>query len=376
MKKKTISIDLISYFLKFLFLVVGTILLITFIINSIEFLTFIFDKLETKLCIYKSILNKNNIVSEFLITHKYDVYGAKAYIFLDESTSILGITLFLRLFECFKCLLFTIISYLIFYVLHKYSRNEINKKYLDKYVFTVAILFILVPFIYLLRDYIGCLIINKLPIKNPHIYYESFKIFYLFIGITILSIYLTNKVKYIKILKIIFNSMFILIFIYFFISSFGNFINVLKIENKELLYHKLLENKNDFISILANNSFNIFGYSYTYLGYYTDLKSPIMWHYLLNSLIYIILVIILSLRLLKVIKNDTNNTINYHIVFIGIYLIMMIFNIIVNISIIDMYNNTDHYNINLEYRLINIEYLYYIIPTIFIYILSLKEKRQ
>ena len=101
-----------------------------------------------------------------------------------------------------------------------------------------------------------------------------------------------------------------------------------------------------------------------------------MWHYLLNSLIYIILVIILSLRLLKVIKNDTNNTINYHIVFIGIYLIMMIFNIIVNISIIDMYNNTDHYNINLEYRLINIEYLYYIIPTIFIYILSLKEKRQ
>ena len=116
MKKKTISIDLISYFLKFLFLIVGTILLITFIINSIEFLAFIFDKLEIKLCIYKSILNKNNIVSEFLITHKYDVYGAKAYIFLDESVSILGITIFLRLFECFKYLLFLIISYLITYL--------------------------------------------------------------------------------------------------------------------------------------------------------------------------------------------------------------------------------------------------------------------
>ena len=55
MKKKNVSIDLISYFFKFLFLILIGVLSIYFIKETYELLYLLFDKLERKLCIYEAI---------------------------------------------------------------------------------------------------------------------------------------------------------------------------------------------------------------------------------------------------------------------------------------------------------------------------------
>ena len=378
MGHKKVSIDLLSYFLKFIFFIATIFLLIFAFINISNFLKFAFDDFETRLCIYKSILDKNNLVSDFLINHNYDAFGAQSFTFLSESTSILNITIFLKIFECFKYLYYGLISFLSFKLLNRYSKNKIHSRKSNRYLLIIAILFILIPFIYLARDYIGCKLINNLGINKPHIYFEQFKFTFFIIGILIFESYLHNYLTYYnkslkpyRLFSIISNSILILISSYYLISNIGNLFFTISNESSNFIYNKLLSSKHEFISILCSNSFEIFGYKYTYLGYYTNLITPIILHYLFNTIIYILLISYFVIKSYKILKNK--KMFNENLLLFVTIILMFIFNTIVMYSVIIEYRSIEYYNKNLDFKIINFEYLYYFIPILFIYLLSINN---
>ena len=102
MKEKLLSIDIFSYFFRLFFLLLIGVLVVFLSINIYSFCELVFSSLERRLCIYKSISESNNVVSDFLINHYYNVFGSKSYLFLDDSEGILGISIFLKAFEIFK----------------------------------------------------------------------------------------------------------------------------------------------------------------------------------------------------------------------------------------------------------------------------------
>jgi len=380
MNKKYISIDLISYFVKYLFLIITGFLLVLGIIQIFELISLVTDNLERKLCIYVSIRENNNLVSDFLVTHNYDVLGTKSQNFMDDSTNILGITIFLRIFEILKYLYLSTIVFLIFVLLNKYSRNEIFENNTNKLLLIISILITIIPIILLIKDYIGCIIINNLPINNPQISFNEINIFFLIIGLSIFSFYLANYSKinnkpqtFYLVFKKMFSLFFILIFIYYFISNLGNLINIKKTNDELLIYNKLAQSNHPFLSLLVDNNFEIFGRKWTYIGYFTDLKTPINLYYIFQIIINLLFIFIFVYDLLisfNILKIKSNRFIKKEILVLIVFILMFIFNSVVMNSVIDKYKEYEYYNKNLKYSILNYEYLYYIVPMLFVIILS------
>ena len=128
MNKKHVSIDLISFFAKFIFLFLIGFFLVIGIFNIIELFKIVLSSTERRLCIYKGILEENNIVSTFLMTHSYNVLGTKGITFLDGSFNILSITLFLRIFETLKYIFIAILSLFIYKLLNIILRIKLTIK--------------------------------------------------------------------------------------------------------------------------------------------------------------------------------------------------------------------------------------------------------
>ena len=286
MKEKLLSIDIFSYFFRLFFLLLIGVLVIFLSINIYSFCELVFSSLERRLCIYKSISESNNIVSDFLINHYYNVFGSKSYLFLDDSIEILGISIFLKSFEIIKYLYFIVIGFFGFKLINNYSKNDVYSHKTNNNLLIIAILIIVLPFIYLIRDYIGCLMINKLPIKEPLVTFSEFKVYYLLIGLVLLFTYLfnnsfikNNKFNLIFILKRLTFVLFIAYFIYLSINDVISLINVIKMDKDSLTYHELTKVKDSFIVILVNNGFELFGRSWTYLGLNTNLEVPMVIYY-------------------------------------------------------------------------------------------------
>ena len=257
MKEKLLSIDIFSYFFRLFFLLLIGVLVIFLSINIYSFCELIFSSLERRLCIYKSISESNNIVSDFLINHYYNVFGSKSYLFLDDSEGILEISIFLKAFEVFKYIYFIVIGYFSFKLINNYSKNNVYSNKTNNNLLIISILIILLPFIYLIKDYIGCLLINKLPIKETMISFEEFKIHYLLIGLVLLFTYLfnnsfikNNKFNLIFILKRLTFVLFIGCFIYLSINDITSIVNIIKLDKDSLTYHELTKVKDSFIVVL------------------------------------------------------------------------------------------------------------------------------
>ena len=111
------------------------------------------------------------------------------------------------------------------------------------------------------------------------------------------------------------------------------------------------------------NNFNIFGSDWTYLGLETSLKGPMIIHYSLQTLINlsIFIIFINEFKATKVstfkIKNDIRN--KFYI--LTIIIITLLINLLINGLIVINYKNNEYFNQNLEYSLMNIEYLYYLL---------------
>ena len=372
MYKKTFPIDIVSYFFKFLFLLLIGVLTFFFIKETYELCYLLFDKLERNLCIYESILKENNIVSDFLIKHEYQVFGSKAYTFLDGSENILGISIFLRIYEILKYLYYGVIAYLAFLLLKKYSINQIYGtiygRKTNRLLLYISIMVFIIPFINIFRDLIGCLIINKLPIKESVITLTALKPIYFVIGTLIFGVYYYHSIKinakdfhnylYFKKYSSI---LFITLFGFIFIIDIYNLFTVIKSEKEVLEYYELIKNYDPFIIELVNN-FNIFGSDWTYLGLETSLKGPMIIHYSLQTLINlsIIIIFINEFKATKVstfkIKNDIRN--KFYI--LTIIIITLLINLLINGLVVINYKNNEYFNQNLEYSLMNIEYLYYL----------------
>ena len=111
MNNKSNPLDIISYFFKFIILVLIGLIAFLFISNTIELFTILFSDLDRKYCTYGAIKSDNNIVSQFIISNYIESYGSYNNIFIkDESTSVLSITIFLRLFEVLKYLYLDILN--------------------------------------------------------------------------------------------------------------------------------------------------------------------------------------------------------------------------------------------------------------------------
>lgn len=378
MTKKTNNLDYISYFIKFfVFIFIGIISIIS-IINLIDLFELVFSKLEIKLCNYISIFKNNNIVSDFLLMHYPDTFGAGSYNFMDESTSILSITLFLKIFEIFKYFYLIIIGILLFILFNRYSKNKIDNITNTKIITSISIMLILIPFFYYARDYFGCMIIDSLVEIENKILFSDFKIYYLFLGLLLLLINFKDEINTSKkSTKIILVLIFIPIIILLTFSSILNiitFINLLSIKEESFTYIELIKAKNPFISQLVLNNFKIFGDCWTYLGPHTDLKSAMYIHYISRSLIPLILPIIFIIIFIKSIKKKY---INYKLLPISITVIsvlLFIIDLIINIVIIYQYNHGEYTaNVNLKYSLFNFNYLYLILFSLSTYIISFKN---
>ena len=385
MKEKLLSIDIFSYFFRLFFLLLIGVLVVFLSINIYSFCELVFSSLERRLCIYKSISESNNVVSDFLINHYYNVFGSKSYLFLDDSEGILGISIFLKAFEIFKYLYFIIIGFFSFKLINNYSKNNVYNHKTNKNLLIISILIILLPFIYLIRDYIGCLLINKLPIKEPTTTFSEFKVYYLIIGLTLLFTYLFNN-SYIKnskynlifMLKRLSFVLFIGYFIYLSIDNISSLVNVIKLDKESLTYHELTKVKDSFIVVLVNNGFEIFGKSWTYLGLNTNLEVPMIIYYSSNILINLLFIYYCLIN----IKFDTKefdgnyfkNNFKLTFSFLGIIVLELLLEMIVMIVVISIYKNYEYYNKNLEYGFINYEYLFYIGLLFIVFITSLTYK--
>ncbi len=385
MKEKLLSIDILSYFFRLFFLLLIGVLVVFLSFNIYSFCELVFSSLERRLCIYKSISESNNVVSDFLINHYYNVFGSKSYLFLDDSEGILGISIFLKAFEIFKYLYFIIIGLFSFKLINNYSKNNVYNHKTNKNLLIISILIILLPFIYLIRDYIGCLLINKLPIKEPTTTFNEFKVYYLIIGLTLLFTYLFNN-SYIKnskynlifILKRLSFVLFIGYFIYLSIDNISSLVNVIKLNKDSLTYHELTKVKDSFIIVLVNNGFEIFGKSWTYLGLNTNLEVPMIIYYSSNILINLLFIYYCLIN----IKFDTKefdgnyfkNNFKLTFSFLGIIVLKLLLEMIVMIVVISIYKNYEYYNKNLEYGFINYEYLFYIGLLFIVFITSLTYK--
>ena len=389
MKNKLLSVDIFSYFIRVIFLLIIGIIIFLFATNLYSLCNLLFSSFEKRLCIYKSILESNNIVSDFLFNHYYNIFQSKSYLFLDDSDSILNISVFLRSFEIFKYLYFLIIGLISFRLINNYSKNNVYKNNVNNNLLYISIMLILLPFIYLIRDYIGCTLINKLPIKEPIITYEPFKIFYLLIGFISLSIYLLNKYhiknKDTSKLFIIFrlvNVLFLMYFAYSVLVNINNLINVIKLNKDTLTYHELAKIQHPFIVVLVNNGFEIFGKSWTYLGLNTNLELPMILYYSFKILFNFLITYILAVNLNNLVKgfndklcsNKIKLTLNLSISF----LIMFILEMVIMLVVISIYKNYEYYNKNLEYGIFNFEYLYYLPLSLIIFTssLTLKEMKK
>lgn len=385
MKEKLLSIDIFSYFFRLFFLLLIGVLVIFLSINIYSFCELIFSSLERRLCIYKSISESNNIVSDFLINHYYNVFGSKSYLFLDDSEGILEISIFLKAFEVFKYIYFIVIGYFSFKLINNYSKNNVYSNKTNNNLLIISILIILLPFIYLIKDYIGCLLINKLPIKETMISFEEFKIHYLLIGLVLLFTYLfnnsfikNNKFNLIFILKRLTFVLFIGCFIYLSINDITSIVNIIKLDKDSLTYHELTKVKDSFIVVLVNNGFELFGRSWTYLGLNTNLEAPMIIYYSSKLLINILFIGYCIFN----IKNDTkefngNYFINNFKITISLFIIFilkLLLEMIVMIVVISIYKNYEYYNKNLEYGFINYEYLFYIGLLFIVFISSLTYK--
>lgn len=385
MKEKLLSIDIFSYFFRLFFLLLIGVLVIFLSINIYSFCELVFSSLERRLCIYKSISETNNIVSDFLINHYYNVFGSKSYLFLDDSIEILGISIFLKSFEIIKYLYFIVIGFFGFKLINNYSKNNVYSHKTNNNLLIIAILIIVLPFIYLIRDYIGCLMINKLPIKEPLVTFSEFKVYYLLIGLVLLFTYLfnnsfikNNKFNLIFILKRLTFVLFIAYFIYLSINDVISLINVIKMDKDSLTYHELTKVKDSFIVILVNNGFELFGRSWTYLGLNTNLEVPMVIYYSSNLLINLLFIGYCLFN----IKNDSKefngnyskNNLKLTFSLFIIFILKLLLEMIVMIIVISIYKNYEYYNKNLEYGFINYEYLFYIGLLFIVFISSLTYK--
>ena len=385
MKEKLLSIDIFSYFFRLFFLLLIGVLVIFLSINIYSFCELVFSSLERRLCIYKSISESNNVVSDFLINHYYNVFGSKSYLFLDDSEGILEISIFLKAFEVFKYIYFIVIGYFSFKLINNYSKNNVYINKTNNNLLIISILIILLPFIYLFRDYIGCLLINKLPIKEPLVTFNEFKVYYLLIGLVLLFTYLfnnsfirNNKFNLIFILKRLTFVLFIAYFIYLSINDITSIVNIIKLDKDSLTYHELTKVKDSFIVVLVNNRFELFGRSWTYLGLNTNLEAPMIIYYSSKLLINILFIGYCIFN----IKNDTkefngNYFINNFKITISLFIIFilkLLLEMIVMIIVISIYKNYEYYNKNLEYGFINYEYLFYIGLLFIVFISSLTYK--
>ena len=385
MKEKLLSIDIFSYFFRLFFLLLIGVLVIFLSINIYSFCELVFSSLERRLCIYKSISESNNIVSDFLINHYYNVFGSKSYLFLDDSIEILGISIFLKSFEIIKYLYFIVIGFFGFKLINNYSKNDVYSHKTNNNLLIIAILIIVLPFIYLIRDYIGCLMINKLPIKEPLVTFSEFKVYYLLIGLVLLFTYLfnnsfikNNKFNLIFILKRLTFVLFIAYFIYLSINDVISLINVIKMDKDSLTYHELTKVKDSFIVILVNNGFELFGRSWTYLGLNTNLEVPMVIYYSSNLLINLLFIGYCLFN----IKNDSKefngnyskNNLKLTFSLFIIFILKLLLEMIVMIIVISIYKNYEYYNKNLEYGFINYEYLFYIGLLFIVFISSLTYK--
>lgn len=387
MKDKFLSIDIFSYFFRIFFLVLIGVLLLLFTINVHSLYQLLFSSFERKLCIYKAISESNNIVSDFLFNHNYDVFGSKSYLFLDDSTKIFGVTVFLKSFKIFKYLYFIIIGIFSFNLINNYSKNKVYNLKVNNNLLIISILIILLPFFYLIRDYVGCLFVNELPIKEPHITFSEFKIYYLLIGISLLFTYLFNR-NYIKnknynLLFIIKRTILILFIVYFgylIINNIISLINVIKLDKDSLTYHELTKVKDSFIVVLVNNGFEIFGRSWTYLGLNTNLESPLIVYYSSNILINFGFIYYLITNLRNELKGMNGNyfkcNLNSSLYLFGVFIFKLLLEMIVMIIVYSIYKNYEYYNKNLEFGFINFEYIYYIGLMVIVFISSLTYKEM
>jgi len=380
MNKKHVSIDLISFFTKFIFLFLIGFFLVIGIFNIIELFKIILSSTERRLCIYKGILEENNIVSTFLMTHSYNVLGTKGITFLDGSFNILSITLFLRIFEILKYIFLAILSLFIYKLLNNYSKNKVDDKESNKYLLIVSILFTSIPFIYFLRDLFGCLIINSYPIEEKVIDFSTFKLPYLFIGLSLLGTYLfkvsKNEKNYLLFKKI--SSIILgLISIYLLVINISSIFSTLKLEKQSLEYYELTKLNHPFIGVLADNSFEIFGSNWTHL-YKAKLQTPMILYYSFNSIIYLLFTSICIYDLFNIFKKQNNikNIIRKELFVTVTFILSLILNIIFILVVIDKYNNYEYYNTNLSYNVFNLNYLYSIIPMILVLITTLLYQKD
>ncbi len=380
MNKKLFSIDTFSYVFKLFTLIALLILFFLCLVNFFSLFEIVFSKIERNLCIYKSILNEPNLISDFLLMHNYEVYGSKSFVFLDNSTNILGITIFLRIFEILKYIYLGIISFFAFKLFSNYSKNKIFNKENNSFLLIISILLIIIPFIYLLRDLIGCIIINSYLNNENLIRFENFKIFYLLIGVSLLFKYLYNKLiieekktdKLMKTEKYLIFIELAIVAIYFIINLI-NFISLFNLNNESFEYYELIKANDSFIKVLANLGFEIFGSNWTYIGLYTSLKVP-MFIYYLSNIIGIISLGYLLLRKYQYQKDLELNIKKYYInnyLFILLVIINMMINLIISLIIINSYKQANYPNPNLEYSLLNYNYFIYLFILILLFISSL-----
>ena len=115
MNSKSSSLDIIAYFFRVVIITLTGIILFLLLKNSIELFTILFSNLERKYCTYGSIKLENNLVSKFININFIESYGSYSHVFIrDESTNVLGITIFLRVFEVLKYLYLLAIGLLSF----------------------------------------------------------------------------------------------------------------------------------------------------------------------------------------------------------------------------------------------------------------------
>lgn len=375
--KKYLTIDLISYFFKFLFLILIGILLFFGIKEIFELFYILFTKLEMKLCIYESIIRENNLVSEFLILHGYKVMGSNSYTFLDSSTNILNITLFLRIFEVLKYSYFLTVSILAFILLNNYSKNNIENNKVNNKLLIISILIFILPFINIIRDLFGCLIVNSYNIKEQIITFDNLKIHYFTISSLIFSIYYYNylninnkSIKKYDIYKNLICIISAITFITLTILNIYNFITIVIYNKSQFEYYELVKNYDPFINVLINNSFKIFGNSWTFLGLDTNLKLPMIIYYFSQILISGSLSVIFIIYY----KNKFNLT-KFLLFYIIIIFTSFFLEMLSMITVINNYKLNQYFNKNLQYSLINIQYIYYLFMLVFAYVTSFNVKK-
>lgn len=378
MNNKSSSLDIIAYFFRVVIIVLTGIILFLLLKNSIELFTILFSNLERKYCTYGSIKLENNLVSKFININFIESYGSYSHVFIrDESTNVLGITIFLRVFEVLKYLYLLAIGLLSFILFNNYSKNSIENKKNRIYLTIISIMIILIPVFLLIKDFIGCEIIKSYDIKDPLTSIKDFKFIFVLIG-TILLLINFNYFNNLKFKKIIFISLCTLFGLYFLISGFKDLINLIstiKMSSKECEYYELIKVRHSFLQQLFQ-SFNLFGNTWTYLGIYTNLKTSMIVSYILNSITHFSIAILSIILIVKLLLNKTINFNNYLLMLLLITIFILLKDLIVNLLVVNSYKKQDFPNRNLKYNILNFSNFYLIWFSLFTYLTSFKNNKK